>query len=393
VGVPEIKKTRYTMRQRTGTWASWVAAAALAVSAVGCGDDGGSGTESADEGGSPDTSVEEGDDGAGEESDASGEGTPEGGGGADTTEGEPDAGGEGEPDAGDEGEPDAGDEGEPDGEEGEPDGEEGEPEPCPKEEGTCTVEVPEVFGKSMRVNSIQIGNGGKPGEALDVDNKGEKDCAPTGCEAGIDNALGVLSTLANGPLEESVNDGSVNIIAEVVGDPSTGAFTLQMYVGDPANAACVPTDEVCSYEVSMSSWACDCALLVSFDATLDGDDLVAGGDNAVFAFSLPLSGAVLDIAAYKARIEGKLTLDGDGNPTLENGVLGGAVRKADIIAAVEAIPDGVLPIPKGTVVGIVEGLVADVDTDGDGTDEALSIGLKIAGSPAVISGVQAEDAE
>jgi hypothetical protein len=261
---------------------------------------------------------------------------------------------------------------------------------------TCTIEK-EVFGPAFRVNRLMIGAGGHPGEALDVDNLGEGDCAPASdCSAGADNQLGILGDFANEALGESIMDGSVNIIGEVEGDPASGSFTINMYVGDidPANAECDINGDFCDWWVNDDSWSkADCSLLIQFPATLDGDALVAGGADSKFTLTLPIQDVVLIVTAYMARVEGTFMM-GENGPSLSSSVLGGAVRKQDIIDAIEAYPGDTLGgIPKAVAVNLIGQLAADVDTDNDGEDDALSIGLKIAAIPGAITGIAFDEPE
>jgi hypothetical protein len=69
-------------------------------------------------------------------------------------------------------------------------------------------------------------------------------------------------------------------------------------------------------------------------------------------------------------------------------VLGGAIVAQEFIDAVEEYPDDSIGgIPKSTVLSIFNMLVPDIDTDGDGVDDAISVGAHLSASPTVIDGV------
>lgn len=269
----------------------------------------------------------------------------------------------------------------------------GPPPACPKKDGTCTPQIPDTWGPAFRLSSLQVGKDGKPGEGLDVDpENGPEDCSPAGqCSDGIDNALNLL-TQFNSQLQKAVDDGSFHLLGEVVGDDMS-ALTLNMYTAEPADEACDFTKDACDYNISDSSWGCDCNLLVAFEsASVTDGKLVAGGVDAKFKFEFPVSDtATLAITAHRAKVEGTLEIDTPeaGQVTLTDAVLGGAIRKDELLTALEELPDDALPIPKTLVATLLGGLKPDIDTDGDGEDDALSVGLKLGGIPANITGVEA----
>ena len=71
-----------------------------------------------------------------------------------------------------------------------------------------------------------------------------------------------------------------------------------------------------------------------------------------------------------------------------SGVFGGAVPKSALEAAVNSVPDEDLPLPKAAILGFMNLLENDIDSTGDGTKDALSLGLKVSGIDAIISGVK-----
>ncbi len=255
--------------------------------------------------------------------------------------------------------------------------------------GACAC-VPSFAKQASKLTSLQIGNGGKPGEGLDVDGSAAT-CAPAGCSAGIDNELGSLAGLVNPQLLTAVDKGSVVLVLEYK-DFKQGPISLALYQGalDPSNPACAMQTETCSYLVSKSMVNSQtCQPMVALNGTLTGNALSAGGKGTSFPFSLPLQGGVsLNITIFNAKIVGTVALAG-GVPTTLDAILGGAVPKDSLMAAIDALPDQGLPLPKDSLKALLDNLVSnDIDTNGDGQLDAASIGFKIKGIAAVIVGEQ-----
>ena len=72
-----------------------------------------------------------------------------------------------------------------------------------------------------------------------------------------------------------------------------------------------------------------------------------------------------------------------------DGLSGGAVSKQTLLDGLATLPEGALPVPKDAAISLVDSLVQnDIDTDGDGAKDAASIGIKIHGIDATVSGVR-----
>lgn len=225
-------------------------------------------------------------------------------------------------------------------------------------------------------------------------------CSPVGCENGIDNSLSGLAGLANSSLQGSINDGQVNLVAELAGDTSDGVeFDLNMYNAelDEANADCDVAEAECDWILGIAAFTDDCSPLIAFDnAMINGDVLTAGGPDGVFALAIPIQGLVLELTVTLARIEGTVEKDADGNITKITGLLAGAIPKSSLEEAVDNLPAEGLPIPKESIKSILDNVVkADIDgldADGnpgqDGVVESASVSILFEGIPANITGVE-----
>lgn len=256
--------------------------------------------------------------------------------------------------------------------------------------GQCAC-TPTFAKQSQKLTYIQIGDGGKAGQGLDLDNN-PKTCAPADtCSGGIDNSLGSVASIANKPLLQAVEDGSINFLFELK-DFKQGPVNLALYTGklDPKNSGCDPQKASCIWQVDPKMLDPQkCLALVQMPGQLAGTLLKAGGPNSNFPFTLPIQGLPLVVTIYGARIEATVQLQGDQVIALD-GILAGAVPKASLMAAIDGLPDTGLPagLDKATIKGLLEVLVeSDIDTNGDGVKDSASIALKIKGTAASISGM------
>jgi hypothetical protein len=257
------------------------------------------------------------------------------------------------------------------------------------------------FAEGQKLDTMAIGEGGHPGEALDVD--GDPDtCAPVDdCELGLNNQLsGLLEQLAsfvdaNGELATALEEGKLVLLAEIVDYEGEGIpFTLNMYLGDPVapKEECNYQAEVCDYLVDTGSFdVLDCEPIITFNNALVMDgNLTAGGPDSLFSLSIPVTeDLILTVTANMAQIQGTF-VTGD-LPTISDGLVGGAIRKDKLMESLQAMPDEMfddLPISKDMLLGIIPMVVQnDVDTDLDGELDAASIGIKFSTIGANLAGI------
>ena len=225
-------------------------------------------------------------------------------------------------------------------------------------------------------------------------------CTPVGCQEGIDNSLSGLAGLANSSFQSSIDDGSVNLIAEFAGDIADGKeFPLNMYNAQPDfdEDTCDITQDACDWQIQLAAFADDCSPLIAFgNAMIVGDTLTAGGKDGVFKLSIPIQGLVLELTVTLARIEGSVTRDGEGNIIGISGILAGAIPKASLEEAVDNLPEDGLPISKDAIKNIlanvvksdIDGLDANGDPGSDGEKESASVSIIFEGLPGNITSVE-----
>ena len=251
----------------------------------------------------------------------------------------------------------------------------------------------------QKVVFMNIGSGGHPGEALDVD-LNSKTCAPYGdCELGLDNQLASLVDQlamfldANAEFQAAVESGELTLLAEMPGFAFEGdPFVVNMFLGQAAlpKNVCNFQSANCDYLVNGDSIDIDaCQPFVTFDnaKVIDGL-LTAGGLGYSLQLMLPIfAGFPFVVTVGNAQLNAEVTLNQAGQMSL-HGLIGGAVPKAALLDAVDMLPDGQLPVSKDMIKNLLDMFIKnDIDTDGDGELDAASIGLKIDSIDGVIVGV------
>ena len=257
---------------------------------------------------------------------------------------------------------------------------------CVGDDSNCVCE-PDFSPTAGRFTELAIGEGGYPGESLDLDDDPET-CTPAGdCEGGINNSLGLIAGLVNMTLSDAVTTGSLVLLVEFRRF-DLNPFEVAVYDGNFADNDCDGTAEVCDYLVGESLLDRDtCEPLVRLPATLSGETVTAGGAGTVFPFQIPLGGATLSLTLYQVRFEGTVRVNGDRIEMLD-AVLAGAVRRSDLLAALSAVPEDDLPFPPDTIASLLDLVVVDdIDTNGDGEPDAASIGIRVSGLGANLIGV------
>lgn len=261
---------------------------------------------------------------------------------------------------------------------------------CMADTSACVC-VPVFSENSNKINSLSIGKDGQVGSGVDVDNNAAT-CAPaSNCSGGIDNTLSAIAGFANDPLADAITSGSIVLLLEHDGYMGNSTpFTVHIYTGGAVDDTCDIQNSTCEYLVDPVLLNEDCEPLVTLgNAKVLGGKLTAGGPGANLPLSLPIAGLAINVTVYNARIDVKVTVAG-GKITTLNGVLGGAVKKSELKAAITALPDDTFPagFDKATIIGFLDILVAeDIDLDGNGTKDAASIGFALTAIGANLVGV------
>ncbi|MFT5430851.1 MAG: hypothetical protein ACI9OJ_001529 [Myxococcota bacterium] len=261
---------------------------------------------------------------------------------------------------------------------------------CEGDTSGCVC-IPTFSDVASKIVTLALGSGGVPGQGVDVDGDAET-CSPASdCSDGINNSLGVIGSLVNDSITGAVESGSLQLVLEHRDFKSDGTtYNVSLYQVDLAatTPGCVDADAICDYVVSSLYDPSNCTPFVVLPTTITGTKLVGGGKGTTVPFEIPFSEtATLQLTLYDVQLLADVTVV-DGKIATLNGVLGGAVLKSDLIAAIGQLPADALPLPPEQIVPLLDTLVkSDIDVDGDGTLEAASIGITLQAAPANLTGL------
>jgi len=258
--------------------------------------------------------------------------------------------------------------------------------------GGCPACELEFSDQVAKIVGLRVGDGGHPGEALNIDND-LKSCSPSfDCELGLDNSL----TIAGDFIDETISENLVNkenplIFTAELTDPTFdgGEFVMTIYYAtlSDTNLECDFMTEKCLYDVSSLNFDPLCNSQVTFkNASVEEGVLTAGGSGYIFPFKMSfVNGEKAETVLYSARVKADVELDAEDNVLSLKGVMGGAITQQNLVALIMAIPEQYMPIPKEDIIGLVEAMPQDIDLNGDGTMDASSIALVFETIPAVLA--------
>lgn len=239
----------------------------------------------------------------------------------------------------------------------------------------------------QKVNHMRFGSGGHPGQALNVDGLSWT-CAPANnCSQGRDNQLaGLMNQLAsladpNEAFSDGISKGDLILVARAYGWNTTGEpFGLGLYIGTAEDDECDLVTEVCSYSIEgLSRTDPSQRAIVYFDnAVVRGNLLTAGGDAYHLTADLHLlkDAPPLALTMHRCGLEARVEGEADSMVWVD-GVLGGAIRLADIDAWVDSLPPTLeLPVSNQLMKNLLSTwILPDIDTGMEGILDAASVGL------------------
>ncbi len=213
---------------------------------------------------------------------------------------------------------------------------------------------------------------------------------------GVDNNLGpILSGIAGsvdipGAIRDNINDGTVLILMEVTGINSftnDDSIRLNLYRGvivpRTGDDPCMPTPPMLgadmllspgqTFDVDRRSYMADGTTpLVSATGRIVNGRLQAGPTD--FMLNIDVMSMPLTLNIRQSQIRFNIT----PSSGINTGLLGGALRVAEVVSAVAVFA----PDLEMTILTVLGGQ-ADLEPDGMGVCQAVSIGLTYAGVPAV----------
>ena len=254
------------------------------------------------------------------------------------------------------------------------------------------------FGDVVSLNDLSLGLNGHPGQGLNVDDS-LATCAPTGdCSAGIDNQTSAALSIydINQLIADNIglNDWGT-LLADFQNFQADGmVFELPLYIGaeNSGDTYCDMMTQSCDFYVPYYNFDAMCEPLVGFtNAVINGGILTAGGPGYDITVDTWYQGTPVSATIYSVQVEATVEYNPQGHVIgiAAGSIGGGAVRSADLTSALNfAFPGpgstvlfsdpAIGDVTKDMVLGWLAGLLApDVDTDGDSTPDAVSIGLLV----------------
>ncbi len=263
-----------------------------------------------------------------------------------------------------------------------------------------------------------------------------------GADSGIDNSLGDLLRIAaafvgdlNASITEQLEDGTLTLLLETVGVDDAvndSDLTINGFYGEDSDTDFADNlGGMETFKVNKSSFIAGTASpLITFPGATITDGVLEAGPT-LFSLSIPiLEGVTLQADINDTRVEGNVAVGPNGSGLTMDGTatspvtgetlgakLGGVIKETDLYAALNGFmassdcvdlggdefisPDGMCSsnidtsaCPDGdttaTLAGFCSTLLAfitpDIDTDNDGEEDAISIGVWLKATSATIDG-------
>lgn len=266
----------------------------------------------------------------------------------------------------------------------------------------CDWQTLPLDGQFYRTTFLEFVDGSEPTVGFDVDEDSET-CSPEPtCNWGIDNTIATFT--------ENSPQADLNLLMQSLLDEgylaplflfrSAGTenpvVTVTVLGGEPAQplSECdFLTDSTCEHHVLGESFDLDTCFA---EPTWDDFDTStplryeAGNLGSVIQLAMRLPGGKrFTLNVYSARVDATQVMPQDSGKV--EGVLGGAVVKADMLAWADALPllPGMTPSKQLFKSLLDVYLIPDVDLDGDGEFEACSLSMRFEALVTNVAGVTA----
>lgn len=213
----------------------------------------------------------------------------------------------------------------------------------------------------------------------------------------------------NGELANAIEADLITMLLEPTAplwDGSPGSFEAALWFGTlaPQSKQCSTTspEALCTYTVSRASYnpgtpSGACSPWLSFDGLVRTDSRIASpSPGKALDMVVPVQAGAWLLQLLGARLEANVSaaaVTGAGLGPQLDGKLCAAIPKADLLLAVDTLPAETVATFGGAEVvkKVVDGIIiADLDADGDGTADSVSIALEWTAVPARIVGYSPE---
>lgn len=210
-----------------------------------------------------------------------------------------------------------------------------------------------------------------------------------------DNKLNALASMAGSALSDSIKKGTVVLLFEPKSYKTDGtAFTFNVLIGDqdPADKTAGVDVTAAGGKYTVQTVSYDTAtgkpLVVFTDAKITAGALTAAATS--FYLNLSIQSINIALTISKPTLSGTVT---DSNSWVDTkaGKLCGYITKSDLEGAINALPDDTfknLGMTKAQVLQLLPSVLApDLDMDGDGKKESISLALNLETKAGIITGM------
>ena len=223
--------------------------------------------------------------------------------------------------------------------------------------------------------------------------------ATSGCDLTgdgvVDNTFSALAGLMNGNIGMAIMQGTLVILFNPSAWDANGSpfqFSILGGAPDTSAAACDYTGAGCSYTVSAANFTANpcggaCSAKSTVKALNQGGQMIG---NAKLV-TIPIQfGALLALHLEALTFTGTVT-DSNAWTTTTSGQMCGFITTSNLLSAIDQVPDAIwaqTSMTKAQIEQLLPVLMpADIDSDGDGVNDAISLALGIETKLGVITGI------
>ncbi|HIN84997.1 MAG TPA: hypothetical protein EYN06_00850 [Myxococcales bacterium] len=209
-------------------------------------------------------------------------------------------------------------------------------------------------------------------EKMDIDGNGS-----------MENTISLVAPFLGTALSDPITSGQLKYLAHPDGFGSTAPFPVHFFssVVAPSNAACDYQKNYCDYELESNGFDESCVPVATLPSNIYQGTTLKTTEPGLVIIPMVFEATTVELTIYMAQLDVNLTLN-NGVCDSFTGLLGGAVKIDELVAIMNQVPS-LKPLA-----GLVEILLTpDIDTDDDGTADAVSIVLSAVGIGGKIVGV------
>jgi hypothetical protein len=221
---------------------------------------------------------------------------------------------------------------------------------------------------TLKVTFLEISSAQK----MDIDGNGT-----------TENAMAFVAPFLGTQLSEPVKNGQLMYLAHPDGLSKDESFPIHFFSSAlaPDNPACDFQKTYCDYELSPEGFDEDCQPVASLPANTYQGNKITTTEPGTMVIPMVFDTGTANLTIHMARLDLSVSFS-NGICVNFGGLLGGAVKMNELIVMMNLVPALQPLVP---LINIL--LTPDIDTDGDGVPDAVSVVLSASGIGGKIVGV------